>query len=53
MLRRYLESSISKDLSEKMLFIVGPRQVGKTMVALELGNRGFVGKYAEVLWGFR
>ncbi len=35
-MRRYLESSISDDLKYKMVFLGGPRQVGKTTVALQL-----------------
>lgn len=30
---RYLESSVREDLAEKMVFIAGPRQVGKTTLA--------------------
>ncbi|MBI3374111.1 MAG: ATP-binding protein [Betaproteobacteria bacterium] len=30
---RYLEPSVREDLAEKMLFIAGPRQVGKTTLA--------------------
>jgi len=35
-LTRYLSASIRADLSEKMVFIGGPRQVGKTTVGLSL-----------------
>ena len=31
--RRYLEASISLDLNEKMVFVAGPRQVGKTTLS--------------------
>jgi len=34
--KRYLFDSIDADLSEKMVFISGPRQVGKTTLALSL-----------------
>jgi predicted AAA+ superfamily ATPase len=41
--KRYLFDSIDSDLSEKMVFLSGPRQVGKTTLALALvgakGNR--------------
>ena len=30
---RYLEEEIRKDLEEKMVFLSGPRQVGKTTLA--------------------
>ena len=33
-LRRYLWESVNDDLSKKMVFIGGPRQVGKTTFAL-------------------
>jgi predicted AAA+ superfamily ATPase len=32
-LRRYLEASVGADLAEKMVFVAGPRQVGKTTMA--------------------
>ncbi len=38
---RYLRPAIEEDLSEKMVFVGGPRQVGKTTLALgllEMGN---------------
>jgi len=33
---RYLEASIHEDLSDKMVFVAGPRQVGKTTMAKNL-----------------
>ena len=38
--RRYLESPIAPVLSRKMIFIGGPRQVGKTTLALGLFGKG-------------
>lgn len=38
MRRRYLEFSIRQDLNEKMVFIGGPRQVGKTTLALQVAG---------------
>ncbi|MCY4322731.1 MAG: ATP-binding protein [Gammaproteobacteria bacterium] len=35
-LTRYLETSIREDLKRKMVFVDGPRQVGKTTLALSL-----------------
>lgn len=35
-MRRYLEPYIKEDLQEKMVFVGGPRQVGKTTLALQL-----------------
>ncbi len=34
--RRYLEDSITADLAEKMVFLAGPRQVGKTTLAKQI-----------------
>lgn len=34
--RRYLESQVRKDLARKMVFVAGPRQVGKTTLAYSL-----------------
>jgi len=31
-LRRYLQSAVEHDLSRKMVFVGGPRQVGKTQL---------------------
>jgi len=39
---RYLESAVANALSRKMVFVGGPRQVGKTTFAL-----GFLGKNAD------
>ena len=36
MLKRYLQKQAKKDLAQKMLFISGPRQVGKTTLAMAL-----------------
>jgi len=38
---RYIEDCVTEDLSEKMVFIGGPRQVGKTTCALSMlpGNQ--------------
>lgn len=35
-MERYLKAAIAADLSEKMVFLGGPRQVGKTTLALSL-----------------
>lgn len=40
-MKRYLETCIKEDLTEKMVFLGGPRQVGKTTLALNiLGVKG-------------
>ena len=38
MIKRYLDKDIAADLRDKMVFISGPRQVGKTTLALEIGK---------------
>ncbi len=43
-MRRYLRSQVVKDLERKMVFVAGPRQVGKTTLALSLrgGRQGYL-----------
>ncbi len=50
---RYLTSHIKEDLSQKMVFIYGPRQVGKTTLALSLLKRGKTNHPAYFNWDFR
>jgi hypothetical protein len=38
-LERYLEKTICEDLKKKMVFVGGPRQVGKTTLARIIGNK--------------
>lgn len=40
---RYLESYIKEDLKEKMVFVGGPRQVGKTTMAQLIGEKNYSG----------
>lgn len=43
--KRYLSSQIEKDLSRKMVFVAGPRQVGKTTLAKQFlthANSGYL-----------
>lgn len=40
-LKRYLQNPISDELLEKMIFIGGPRQVGKTTLANNIGKKLF------------
>ncbi|MDQ1350337.1 MAG: uncharacterized protein QG657_638 [Acidobacteriota bacterium] len=35
-MKRYLEDNISKDLEKKIVFLSGPRQVGKTTLCKQL-----------------
>ncbi len=50
MLTRYLEKSISEDLPEKMVFLGGPRQVGKTTLAKALGQDRFGKSFRYLNW---
>jgi len=50
--KRYLHSSILADLKEKMVFIGGPRQVGKTTLARYIGDRDYKG-FTYLNWDSR
>jgi len=41
---RYLQAAVRRDLARKMVFVAGPRQVGKTTLALSLpgASRGYL-----------
>lgn len=39
MKKRYLAEQIKKDLKNKMVFLSGPRQVGKTTLSLDLFSK--------------
>jgi uncharacterized protein len=39
-MKRYLEPQVRSDLKEKMVFVAGPRQVGKTTLALRILGKG-------------
>ena len=47
---RYIESGVNADLNEKMVFIGGPRQVGKTTLAEQLGERFYNNSYQYLNW---
>ena len=49
-MKRYLEDSIVKDLQEKMVFLGGPREVGKTTLALHLLDKGSETHPAYLNW---
>jgi len=46
---RYLEEKITNDLSKKMVFIGGPRQVGKTTLSKQIGKNAYT-KYSYLNW---
>lgn len=47
--KRYLQAYIEKDIRKKMVFIGGPRQVGKTTLAQLIGKEEFV-KFSCLNW---
>ena len=49
-MKRYLEDVIAEDLEEKMVFLGGPRQVGKTTLALNLLKGGSESHPAYMSW---
>lgn len=53
MVKRYLEKWVLADLKEKMVFISGPRQVGKTTFAKQIGEEFYKGKYDYLNWDNR
>jgi predicted AAA+ superfamily ATPase len=50
-LPRYLSAPVEEDLAQKMVFVAGPRQVGKTTLARELLSRTEAGVYLN--WDYR
>jgi hypothetical protein len=48
--KRYIEDTIARDLEEKMVFVGGPRQVGKTTLALNLLLAGSENHPAYLSW---
>jgi uncharacterized protein len=50
MTKRYLFNSVQEDLKEKMVFIGGPRQVGKTTLALSFLPSGSEREPAYLNW---
>jgi len=49
---RYLTKYVVKDLKEKMVFVAGPRQVGKTYLAQYLGKKYFK-PYTYFNWDYQ
>ena len=52
LIRRYLDTLVTADLKEKMVFIGGPRQVGKTTFATDTGRLHYA-KCAYLNWDSR
>ena len=50
MIERYLEKIILEDLKDRMIFISGPRQIGKTTIAKQIGDKFFKDKYTYLNW---
>ncbi|MBF0361585.1 MAG: ATP-binding protein [Oligoflexia bacterium] len=50
--KRYLVNDISKDLQKKMVFVGGPRQVGKTTMAFSLLKNGDEDHPAYLNWDY-
>ncbi|MCY4513024.1 MAG: ATP-binding protein [Bdellovibrionales bacterium] len=50
---RYLSNDIKEDLSRKMIFLYGPRQVGKTTLALSFLKKGIETHPAYFNWDYR
>jgi AAA+ ATPase superfamily predicted ATPase len=42
-MKRYLEAQVRRDLARKMVFVGGPRQVGKTTLARAILGRSAAG----------
>ena len=53
MIKRYIEKNIVSDIKDKMVFISGPRQVGKTTLAKNIGTEYYPGKYEYLNWDNR
>lgn len=53
MIKRYLEKYIIQDLKEKMVFISGPRQIGKTTLSKSIGAEFYPDKNEYLNWDNR
>ncbi len=53
MLNRYLDKFVKVDLKEKMVFISGPRQVGKTTLSQQIGIKYYSSRYSYLNWDNR
>jgi len=48
-MKRYLEKNIVNDLKKKMVFIGGPRQVGKTTLSKDIAKKEYK-EYTYLNW---
>jgi predicted AAA+ superfamily ATPase len=53
MIERYLSKLIYSDLQDKMVFIGGPRQVGKKTLVRTIGEQHYAGKFTYLNWDNR
>ena len=53
MIKRYLTNGVFEDLQDKMVFIGGPRQVGKTTLARYIGDSFYSEKTEYLNWDNR
>jgi uncharacterized protein len=53
MIKRYLQETIVEDLKGRMVFVSGPRQIGKTTLAKQIGEAVFPEAYAYLNWDTR
>jgi len=50
MITRYLQQYLVEDLKEKMVFVSGPRQVGKTTLSKDIGAEFYKDGYLYLCW---
>lgn len=53
MIKRYLEKHILEDIKDKMVFISGPRQIGKTTLANQIAEGFFAENFVYLNWDNR
>lgn len=53
MIKRYIENNVRQDLKDKMVFIYGPRQVGKTTFAEQIGKKFYPDNFLYLNWDNR
>ena len=53
MIKRHLTNYINSDLKDKMVFVGGPRQVGKTTLAKFIAEKNFPDQFQYLNWDYR